>query len=120
MSALDEVHEDDALICPACKGGRITAYFQVVLEVQPSGWTNVIEGPDSDSFLNAGCSNLECRVELKQEPGDGRLRRAWIYPDDEDDKPWSMGEHGDREEWARIATAYINAVEIILKRVGSS
>lgn len=110
----NEVAEDDALVCPACKAGTITAYFQVDVEVYAGGPVRIITDPDSNSFLNAGCNNLECDVELTQESGDGRLRNAHL-----EHAASPFGKVVVIEDNTMLA-AFTKAVEIILKKQGSS
>lgn len=109
----DEIAEDDALICPACKAGTIVAYFMVAAEVHSVGRARISEGPDSDSFLSAGCNNVNCLVELKRRHGDTRLRHAYI-----DDDGYDMT--GASDEWDAICEAFTKAVEILLKRESAS
>lgn len=104
----------DPLICPACNKEKVTAYFQGTVEVPPGGAPRVVDTIDSDSFVSAGCANLECGVELVQEHGDGRLRNAHL------ENALAPNNQIVVIDDPALLAAFIEAVESILKRLGSS
>lgn len=108
---------DDPLLCPACGKEKVTAYFQGTVEVQPSGKQVILGGVDSDSFLSAGCANLDCHIELLQQTGDGRLRNAYVA--DITGGEYDMPVPAEDEDMVMLA-AFRKVVEVILERQGSS
>lgn len=98
----------DEVLCPGC-GQPLFATF-MVQATWPPGEVN--DGPDTDSFLNAGCENPDCRLEFAGEWGDGRLRRALVQDFDTHEAPKDLT--GD--ELDDLQKKYTDAVEEIVRQ----
>jgi hypothetical protein len=79
----------ESLTCPRCSSANLSLTLQTLTVFGTDGSVEV-GTIDSDSFIDLSCT--DCNLMLSQEPGDGRLRNAYIETD------VAMGGTGDETE----------------------